>query len=165
MARLNTRASTMDSLYRDGTPTSRSGEKSPTPGASFSSDKENNMGPPENSKRATATAVPANPNKKRRLGEQGQSTAAPQATQAELDDEDKRFYDPEQAPEDRRRVRMGMRENARELHGELTSGNAAYHLLILLRRPRRRARQRRWHRASPPNRETEHIHEGGETNI
>lgn len=58
--------------------------------------------------------------KKRRFGEQGHIRASRQkqpATSTTEQDEDKRFYDPEQDPEERRKVRQGMRNNIRELHG------------------------------------------------
>jgi hypothetical protein len=55
--------------------------------------------------------------KKRRLGEQGSLTAS-RATTEGVQGEDLQYYDPNQDPEERRKVRQGLRENTRALHGE-----------------------------------------------
>ncbi len=104
---------------------------SPSPVASFSSDKENrgvaggstartskakSMGPPQATPSDRATP---RPNRKRKLGERD---GAPNATQAahqqQLDDVGNRnFYDPEQSMEERRAVRKDYRDLSRELTG------------------------------------------------
>ena len=128
MARLNTRRSTTDTIYRDRTPEGASGTTpSPTPpSASFSSDKEN-----RNSSRASpankrplgnAKSTMNGSGKRRRLEEQPRNaqrrrtTASTQQQELEEDD-DKNFYDPDQDPEERRNVRMQLRNNNRELKG------------------------------------------------
>jgi hypothetical protein len=146
MARLNTarsstRASTVDSLYRDRTPlgerSAYHGTLSPSPAASLSSDKENHA---HAAQRAQATdkgkgkkpmappGIPAAGNsgprtaKKRRLGEQGSSTAGRAFMEigSAQGEGDLQYYDPNQDPEERRKVRQGLRENTRALHGERT---------------------------------------------
>ncbi|KIW00640.1 hypothetical protein, variant [Verruconis gallopava] len=109
MARLNARLSTpSQSLSRDQTPEMaselESASPSQTPGASFSSDKENHW-----------TNRAASGSEQRRNVNTQQSTAAPTMFRDDEDD-DKRYYDPEQNPEERRRVRQGLRNNARELY-------------------------------------------------
>ena len=101
---------------------------SPSPAASFSSDKENrpaaapqrgkakSMGPPQTP--ASDRATPRQ-NLKRKLGDRD---ARPNATQAmhqqQLDDVgNKDFYDPEQNMEQRRAVRRDYRDLSRELTG------------------------------------------------
>lgn len=129
MARLNThrsstRASTVDSLYRDPTPSenrpSGHGGPSPSPAPSPSSDKENHgdasSRAADNGKGKRPMAPPNAPSttKRRRLGEHGSSTGP----RVEDNDKNKKFYDPEQDGEERREVRRGIRENTRNLHGK-----------------------------------------------
>jgi hypothetical protein len=129
MARLNTGASTTDSLHRDRTPNGTgagtAASPTPTPGPSFSSDKENQSSSRTSTgKRALGDSTIPMPqttgNKRRRLGEQGLSTGE-QGRQTEAERaaaEDRKYYDPEQNPEERRKVRQGLRNNTRELHGK-----------------------------------------------
>src|SRR6266480_3636147 len=137
MARLNTRRSPSraSSLYRDPTPSSThplriNGALSPSPTASFSSDKENredeqqtsaarNKGkaPMVSSNLPTSTGSGARANKRRRLGERdgSTSTTSPSANRRVTTD-DTQYYDPEQDPDERREVRLSLRNNSRELH-------------------------------------------------
>lgn len=69
---------------------------------------------------ASTASVPATgANKRRRLGEHGRPVPTQRRHATHEDDEDKNYYDPEQDPEERRKVRQGLRNNARELHGML----------------------------------------------
>lgn len=64
--------------------------------------------------------------KKRRLGEHSIPTASQQTytPQTRVNDYvDLQFYDPDQDPEERRRLRQQMRENERELLGMSSTGN------------------------------------------
>jgi hypothetical protein len=140
-ARSSTRASTVDSLYRDRTPTGQrttaTGTLSPSPAASLSSDKENhaqatqraqpvNKGKGKQSMPPPGNAAAGNSGpravKRRRLGEQGGSVATRSSDEDE-EDETLRYYDPNQDPEERRQVRKALRDNTRELHGKLGSGD------------------------------------------
>lgn len=107
---------------------------SPSPAASFSSDKENqqaqandtqqnmdrtkNMPPPQ-----IPTSSPVNYNgprsgKKRKLGERDVPNASQTAHERKLDDvADRRFYDPDQSMDERRAVRKDFRDLSRELTG------------------------------------------------
>ena len=107
---------------------------SPSPAASFSSDKENqqaqadatrqnmdktkDMPPPH-----IPTSSPVNYNglrsgKKRKLGERDVPNASQTAHERELDDVgDRRFYDPDQSMDERRAVRKDFRDLSRELTG------------------------------------------------
>ena len=121
---------------RPGRPSANPGSLSPSPAASFSSDKENRevsaskgrqtngksraMPPPP--KMPTPTSVePGTPhaNKRRRLGERGAPNNASQvALQRDLDEiDDTKYYDPDQPIEERRIVRKGIRDLVRELAG------------------------------------------------
>lgn len=107
---------------------------SPSPAASFSSDKENRQASADTSRqgkgRGRAMEPPQLPtpssgdqegprsNKRRKLSERD----APNATQAaharELaEEEDKQYYDPNQSIEERRAVRKDFRDLSRELTG------------------------------------------------
>lgn len=129
------------SLYRDPTPTAAhasrmNGTLSPSPSASFSSDKENRennhnavsnkgkgrMGPPSLPVSIDDTG---RANKRRRLGERDTSTLSPSASRiASRNDAD--WYDPEQDQDERREIRISLRNNAREIHerqDELVNGD------------------------------------------
>jgi non-structural maintenance of chromosomes element 4 len=143
MARLNTRRSPSraSSLYRDPTPSSthllrkqgRTNSKlspSPSTAASFSSDKENREDEQQtsaarNKEKApmapsilpTPTGSTARANKRRRLGERDGSTSTTSPTaNIRATTDDIQYYDPEQDPDERREVRLSLRNNARELH-------------------------------------------------
>jgi len=138
MARLNparsNRASTEDSFYRNRTPTVNravgKGSLSPSPVASLSSDKENHGGAgqrvpaSDKSQSQKNMALPrlpaadaAGPNKRRRLADAGSSMAGRRREDGDSEDEDLHFYNPNQDPEERKRIRQGMRDNLRKLHG------------------------------------------------
>ena len=104
---------------------------SPSPAASFSSDKENRQAPAEVSRqkkgKARAMEPPQLPtpeteaprsSKKRKLSER-ETLNATQTTHAKqlADVADKDFYDPEQSIEERRAVRKDFRDLSRELTG------------------------------------------------
>lgn len=106
------------------------GELSPSPAASFSSDKENRGTPLNRTDSSKSMAPPRLPtphspktstlhtSKRRRLGERDVPNASQAAYQRELDYvADTQYYDPEQPPEERRAVRQGIRDLARELTG------------------------------------------------
>jgi hypothetical protein len=61
--------------------------------------------------------VPSNGNKRRRLGEQSGSMMGRSTQEKE---ELTKWYDPEQNPNERRKIRQGMRENTRMLHGKFS---------------------------------------------
>lgn len=65
----------------------------------------------------TSTGSGARANKRRRLGERdgSTSTASPSANRRATTD-DTQCYDPEQDPDERREVRLSLRNNSRELH-------------------------------------------------
>lgn len=177
MARLNTRASTVDTFYRDRTPTgtatpSRSDASPSPPTASFSSDKENRSSSrtTSGSKRTfgETSNTMAGGGKRRRLQEQGAPSRRRQKTTEaearEQEDDDKKYYDPNQDPEERRGVRMAMRSNARELHGEfcILFGNLSMRLIIS--RTWRRASERRWQRTGWSHQPPELAHGQGQAN-
>lgn len=106
---------------------------SPSPVASFSSDKENHRirrnthGKPKAipaSKLPTpgsAEPTPAHSSKRRRLGERDASQSSAAESQHEISGvEDTRYYDPDQPMEERRYIRRGYRDLVRELVGECT---------------------------------------------
>ena len=110
---------------------------SPSPVASFSSDKENHsvqkdqgrsgakqpsstMAPSSTSRGGTATSA----NKRRKLDERdGRCNGSMDPSQTALEKEkahtdNKRYYDPEQSMDERRLVRRGFRDLAREVAGQ-----------------------------------------------
>ena len=107
---------------------------SPSPAASFSSDKENrqaqasdsqqsidkakNMPPPQMPiPNSTNCDVPRS-NRKRKLGERNAPNASQTAHARELFEVgDRRFYDPDQSMDERRAVRKDFRDLSRELTG------------------------------------------------
>ena len=116
---------------------------SPSPAASFSSDKENRVGsrqshaknktmpPPRLPTPVSGESASPHANKRRRLGERG----APNASQAvhgralEMVT-DTQYYDPDQPMEERRAVRKGIRDLARELAGQSEKRVKHQHLLM-----------------------------------
>lgn len=107
---------------------------SPSPAASFSSDKENrraqaddaqpnngkakNMPPPQMPTPGSANYDSPRSSKKRKLGERNAPNASQTAHQRELAEVgDRRFYDPDQSMDERRAVRKDFRELSRELTG------------------------------------------------
>ncbi|MCJ1257831.1 nuclear protein [Lignoscripta atroalba] len=117
---------------RPGRASANPGSLSPSPAASFSSDKENResspnavrqsnskskvMPPPRFPTPASAEPTPPHTNKRRRLGERDAPNASQAAYQRQLDLEgDIQYYDPDQPMEERRAVRKGIRDLAREL--------------------------------------------------
>ncbi|KAF2434394.1 Nse4-domain-containing protein [Tothia fuscella] len=131
-ARSNTRASTVDSLYRDPTPTANNRPAlSPSPAASQSSDKENRAGASSNMDKGKGKQPMAPPQapaaKRRRLEERGVSVATTEDGRAR-NEEDLKWYDPNQDPSERRALRQGMRENTRQLrdrHDEFLNDDSA----------------------------------------
>ena len=113
------------------------GSLSPSPAASFSSDKENReisaqlsrnvhgktkgMPPPKLPTPGSAEPTPSHMNKRRRLSERDAPNPGQSSQQEEVDPgEDLRYYDPDQSMEERRYIRKGYRDLARELIGWLT---------------------------------------------
>lgn len=107
---------------------------SPSPAASFSSDKENQKSQSDNARRNTGKAKnmppPREPtsssanydsprsSKKRKLGERNAANASQTAHERELAGVgDRRFYDPDQSMDERRAVRKDFRDLSRELTG------------------------------------------------
>lgn len=107
---------------------------SPSPAASFSSDKENRESASESSHQAnakskamappkiptSASVDPLSPraNKRRRLGERGAPNASQMAHERELRElGNTQFYDPEQNMDERRAVRKEIRDLSKELTG------------------------------------------------
>ncbi|KAL8652046.1 MAG: hypothetical protein Q9210_002916 [Variospora velana] len=105
---------------------------SPSPAASFSSDKENHssatglsrstngkpktMQPPKLPTPASAEDVTPRAAKRRKLGERGVPNASQVAHEKELDNlGHSKFYDPNQSMEERRAVRKGIRDLSKEL--------------------------------------------------
>lgn len=121
---------------RPSRPSVNPGSLSPSPAASFSSDKENREASASTSRQANgksrtmpppkmptpSSVEPPTPhaNKRRRLGERDAPNNASQiAHQRELDEiDDTKFYDPDQPIEERRVVRKGIRDLFRELAGK-----------------------------------------------
>lgn len=108
---------------------------SPSPAASFSSDKENRVTPNPRSANAKSMPPPKLPtpapaedgtprsNKRRRLGERGVPNASQVAHEKELDKlGHTQYYDPNQSMQERRAVRKGIRD----LSKELTESRAEY---------------------------------------
>ena len=114
---------------------------SPSPAASFSSDKENQQAQGNDTRQNTdrtkdmppphiPTSSPVNYNgprsgRKRKLEERDVPNASQTAHERELDDVgDRRFYDPDQSMDERRAVRKDFRDLSRELTGthQMTSG-------------------------------------------
>lgn len=111
------------------------GSMSPSPAASFSSDKENRgsasesaahqangkskaMGPPKLPTPASAEALSPRANKRRRLGERAAPNASQMAHERELRElGNTQFYDPDQDMDERRAVRKGLRDLSKELTG------------------------------------------------
>jgi hypothetical protein len=109
---------------------------SPSPVASFSSDKENRTrqsnasskrkssetGHPDSSTPATESSS-ATTNKRRRLTEQkGKAPQSQTAHEKQLEEvNDTEFYDPDQNPEERRAVRKGLRDLTKDLNGKLAA--------------------------------------------
>lgn len=110
---------------------------SPSPAASFSSDKENRqdtanvsrqahgkakaMAPPEIPTPTSGDSDASRSNKRRRLGECDAPNATQLAHQRQLEGAvDTRYYDPDQSIEERRAIRKGLRELTKELHGRLS---------------------------------------------
>lgn len=113
---------------------------SPSPVASFSSDKENREAVPDVSRqgkgkaRAPApsklptptSAEPATPrtNKRRRLEDRDVPMSSQAVHQRELEEAaDTQYYDPDQAPEERRAVRKALRDLTRDLNGIVISSS------------------------------------------
>ena len=107
---------------------------SPSPAASFSSDKENRQAQADEARQNTGKAknmpppqmsTPNSPNhdlprssKKRKLGERNAPNASQTAHERELAEVgDRRFYDPDQSMDERRAVRKDFRNLSRELTG------------------------------------------------
>ena len=104
------------------------GSLSPSPAASFSSDKENReaavrkgngkskaMPPPKLPTPALGDSEAPRTNRKRKLAERD----APTAHERELDEVgDTQYYDPDQSMDERRAIRKGFRDLSRELTGE-----------------------------------------------
>ncbi|MCJ1383608.1 nuclear protein [Xylographa soralifera] len=118
------------------------GSLSPSPAASFSSDKENRevsaqlsrnvqgktraMPPPKLPTPGSVEPAPSHTNKRRRLGERDTPNTSQSSQQEEVDlDEDLRYYDPDQPMEERRHIRKGYRDLARELIDSRTEYMAA----------------------------------------
>ncbi|MCJ1474019.1 nuclear protein [Lambiella insularis] len=106
------------------------GSLSPSPAASFSSDKENHQTSRNNQRKSKAMPHPKLPtpgsaeststqsSKRRRLGERNGSTSSQAAAEAEEEIagvEDTRYYDPDQSMAERRFIRREYRDLAREL--------------------------------------------------
>ncbi|KAF2400651.1 Nse4-domain-containing protein [Trichodelitschia bisporula] len=117
MARANVGApasrSTTGELYRDRTPTS-------SPGAPFSSDKENRPhSRPRTSKamgKQRKLATPSSNESGSPHGAKRRRTSNSNAKGTEeMDDLGKKYYDPEQDPEVRRKLRLALRQNDREI--------------------------------------------------
>ena len=111
------------------------GSLSPSPAASFSSDKENHSADPEAARQAgrkssamspqkmltPTSAEPSSPrsSKRRRLGERDVPNPSQRAHQRELQETgNAQFYDPDQSMEERRAVRKEIRDLSKELNGE-----------------------------------------------
>ena len=101
---------------------------SPSPAASFSSDKENRqasttakskrMPPPKLPTPALAESGTPRPAKRRKLGERGLPNASQVAHEGELEKlGHAQFYDPNQSMAERRAVRKGIRDLSKELTG------------------------------------------------
>ena len=107
---------------------------SPSPAASFSSDKENrqvqadvarqhtgkakNMPPPQMPTPSLANYDSPRSSKKRKLGVRNEANASQTAHERELAEVgDRRFYDPDQSMDERRAVRKDFRDLSRELTG------------------------------------------------
>ena len=107
------------------------GSLSPSPAASFSSDKENRgstaqqgngkskaMPPPKLPTPALGDNDAPRTNRKRKLAEREAPTASQIAHARELDEVgDTQYYDPDQSMEERRAIRKGFRDLSRELTG------------------------------------------------
>lgn len=110
------------------------GSLSPSPAASFSSDKENRgsasrtshqangkptaMAPPKKPTRAAAEPLSPHVNKRRRLSERGAPSASQVAHERELKElGNTQYYDPDQNMDERRAVRKGIRDLSKELSG------------------------------------------------
>jgi hypothetical protein len=111
------------------------GSLSPSPAASFSSDKENHSAMPRptrgTGRGSTAispqklptptSAEPPSPrsNKRRKLGERDAPNPSQIAHERELQESgNAQYYDPDQSMEERRAVRKGIRDLSKELNGE-----------------------------------------------
>lgn len=107
---------------------------SPSPAASFSSDKENREGTGNLSRRGNGKAKTMQPpklptpaygetatpraNKRQKLGERDAPNASRAVHEKQLETVgDKAFYDPEQSMEERRGIRKEIRDLSRELNG------------------------------------------------
>ncbi|MCJ1286145.1 nuclear protein [Xylographa opegraphella] len=118
------------------------GSLSPSPAASFSSDKENRavsaqssrnapgktrtMPPPRLPTPGSVEPIPPQTNKRRRLGERDAPNRSQSLQQDGVDpDQDLRYYDPDQPMEERRHIRKGYRDLARELIDSRTEYMAA----------------------------------------
>lgn len=108
---------------------------SPSPAASFSSDKENRQAEAQSSRRVNRKSKAMPPpklpspnsaessspktNKKRRLRERDVPNASQIAHEKELERlGNTQYYDPDQSMEERRAVRKGIRDLSKELNGE-----------------------------------------------
>ena len=115
------------------------GSLSPSPAASFSSDKENRgiksnssreshgksraMPPPKLPTPGSAEFTGPHSNKRRRLGDRDAPNVSQAALEHELSEiEDTRYYDPDQPMEERRAYRRDIRDLARELIGLSPAG-------------------------------------------
>lgn len=119
---------------RQGHERVNSNSMSPSPAASFSSDKENrqvqadearyndikakSMLPPQMPTPSSASHDSPRSSKKRKLGDRNATNASQTAHERELAEVgDRRFYDPEQSMDERRAVRKDFRDLSRELTG------------------------------------------------
>lgn len=121
---------------------------SPSPAASFSSDKENqtatarlsrstngksrNMQPPKIPTRASAEDGTQRAAKRRRLGERSVPNASQAAHEKQLEEAgNHKCYDPNQSMEERRAVRKGIRDLSKELTGRRSRHLSTETLLIV----------------------------------
>ena len=105
-------------------------ESSPSPAVSFLSDKENHTSSTRrtNGKGKAMSELPTpsssdrpaiQSNKRRKLGERSNVDPSQVAFQRQKEQvDDKRYYDPDQPMQERRAVRKGIRDLARELTGQ-----------------------------------------------
>lgn len=132
------------------------GSLSPSPAASFSSDKENRVIPTGSPRSTSGTAKQMPPpklptpasaedgtprsNKRRKLSERALPNASQVAHEKELDKlGHAQYYDPNQSMAERRAVRKGIRDLSKELTGgQMTATHHAFPSLILIRRISRR---------------------------
>lgn len=126
------------------------GSLSPSPAASFSSDKENRSIETESARQISrkssamspqkmltpTSAEPSSPrsSKRRRLAERDVPNPSQRAHQKELQETgNAQFYDPDQSMEERRAVRKEIRDLSKELNGEqrLTHWNSVRKVMLI----------------------------------